>query len=237
MSLTSYFIVRGYLRIGVTWDTGRAEETFRQRTCVQLLWIYALATRPRTGTGAAANYFSRTGKVKSKAKELGIEPPQDDQIRRAFEELKRVDMVGPNEKRGPFFRDDKPEYIKLTRVGKNVINEVHSREEIRRILEQEIGVEIDEDPEWWPEEYDEENAEVVMYATSPRPDDDSESFEVDVVARFSCDRCGGEIEHEYSTTYPGGAYGEYVEVECPNSDCGMEWKHLRGSVYDEIEPV
>lgn len=219
----------------VTWDKDEAKSVFEQRNQVELLWIYALAVRPRTGTGAAQNYYSVTGKVQSKAKELGVDFPDDGELKQAFESLIRSDMLGPEGDVNSFIVGDKPEYIKLTRVGKNIINEVHSRESINRILKAELGVDFNEAEEWWPEEYDDDNAEVIMYTKSPRPDDDSGSYELEITAEFDCECCGADIEHEYSAEWPGEAYAQYAETDCPG--CGTEWRHLKGQVYRRPKPV
>lgn len=216
----------------MTWSEEAARRTFERLDHVQLLWIYALSTRPRAGTGKARNYHSVTGKVKSKAKDLGVDQPDDDEIRRAFKSLTNSRILGPEGRSDTFILGDKKEYVKTTRVGKNIINEIHGRESIRQELEAELGVDTGEE-EWWPDEYDPEDAGVRMTTTTPRPDDDADSYDIDVTAEFDCARCGEEISHRYTVTYPDEAYAAKISVDCDG--CGTTWRHWKGNVYDDPE--
>ena len=220
----------------MSWDEESARRTFERRSRVELLWIRALAERPSTGPGKARNFHSVTGKVRSIAKQLDVEEPAGDEVKRAFDGLRNATIRGPEGNYNSFILGDKEDYVKLTRVGKNIVNEVHSRETICRVLEEEIGVEFEEGERWWPEKYDESAAEIIVYTTSDRPEDDSGSYQLEATAEFYCEQCGANIEHKYPVLYPDEAWSDHVAVECPNDDCDITWRHMKGNVYDRPEP-
>lgn len=56
-------------------------------------------------------------------------------------------------------------------------------------------------------------------------DHGSGSSELEITTEFDCECCGADIERECSAEWPGEAYAQHVETDCPGcrTDCMTDW--------------
>lgn len=221
--------------LAVDSDQGTAEAIYENLGREASFWLLVLAEKGNVGTGAAANYSTYPGAIKSYAKKGGI-TLDDDEIRRGFKRLKRVEVelqTGASDI--IVVDDDRQDYIKLTNVGYTLQTELQTRPEVRKNLRQKLGMETGEEVEdlqLWPPELNEEAGEITIYATSDLPDDTSDSFEVEVTAKFECDCdwCENTVEHSYKFVHPDESWSKTVQTEC--SDCSTKWEHKAGDIFN-----
>lgn len=220
-------------------DQGTAEAIFEHLGREASFWLLVLAEKGDVGKGPAGNYYDFVGGIKSYAREGGIDL-DDDEIRRGFKRLKRVEVELPTGASGTVMpNDDRQDYIKLTNVGYTLQTQIQTRPEIRKSLRQKLGMEAEDDEDdgqLWPPEIDREDREIKMYVTSDLPEDTSESFELEVTAKFECGRdwCDNTVEHTYTFVYPDEAWSKMVQTEC--SACSTKWKYKPGYVYEHESP-
>lgn len=219
----------------VAWDNDAVREIVSQLGRVPSLWLLAMSKVPRVGTGRARNYHVFPGKIKSVAKDLGADVPDDAEIRQAFQRLTRSTLETPDGRSDTIILGDKPDYVKLTDHGITLLAIIDNSCELKQFVKKTAGGQLEDDQEadWWPEFGGEvpEDAPVQFRAVSDPPPEGTDRYTLDVVARFLCPEpsCRERLKHEYSIMYPDEAYTKDVSVECP--ECGQAWKHKAGYPY------
>jgi len=220
----------------VSWEDDIVLQILEQLGREATLWVLTLSEGRSVGTGRAGHYKEFTGGIKSFAKEHGIDPPEDDKIREGFRRLERVEFPDTEGRRDSVIEGDKPDYVKLTDHGITLVKLVSNRENLRKSVKENIGIEVDEESDgWWPRDYHPDNVTIQMEAISERPDDAPEEYEIEVEAQFICTRCKETVEHSYSFVEPTEAWSERVQTHC--EECGMGWEHQAGNPYDNPDSV
>lgn len=220
----------------MSWDNDRVLEIVEGLGQDAALWLLALSNVRGVGTGRARNYHVFPGKIKSTAKELGIDIPQEDQIRDGFDRLRRVTFATPDGRRDTVILGDKPDYVKLTDHGLTLVKLIDSKPQLQEGVKEILGAVVEEDAEtgWWPDDMP-SDAPIQLKATSPETQE--RPCELETVAEFPCPHsdCNNDISHSYRFVYPNEAWTKDVEVTCPR--CDQCWKHTVGNPWDNPEPV
>jgi DNA-directed RNA polymerase subunit M/transcription elongation factor TFIIS len=183
----------------------------------------------------ARNYSTFPGKIKSYAKGNEIEIPEENDIRAGYKRLRRAEITHPEEGRDTVIVGDKLDYIKLTDHGLTLVTQIDSSEELEKDVKRQIGVETDEQEDWWPHDYDSDDASVSLKAISDRPADNAEEYEIEAVAEFTCPRCRSTVTHSYTFKEPDDTWSKKVSTTC--LECDIEWEHIAGNPYTEPRPI
>lgn len=218
------------------WENDRVLEIVEGLGQDAALWLLALSDVRGVGTGRARNYHVFPGKIKSTAKELGIDVPQEDKIRDGFDRLKRVKFATSDGRTDTVILGDKPDYVKLTDHGLTLVKLIDSKPDLQQDVKEFLGavVEQEEEDGWWPDDIP-SGAPVQLTAISAETQD--WPCELETVAEFSCPHsdCDEDVNHAYKFVYPNEAWTKDMEVKCPG--CEQGWKHAAGDPWDEPEPV
>ena len=198
----------------VTWDKSAVLRARERLERGGTLWLLVLCSRRSVGTGMADNMHHYFGTIKSYAKEQDINPPDDPEINQGFQNLVNKRVENTEGSRNSVIVGDKPDYVKLTTLGQDLLKTIGNNDEIRSAVKQSIGIELDQPPEsWWPQTYDWDNAKIHFETTSKRPPDDADEFEIEAVAEFSCPRCNAEIKHSYTVQFWTETYTQLCTLE------------------------
>lgn len=192
------------------------------------LWILYLAGNTDVGVGKTSDFHTQKSSVKSYATTHGIPEPDDPIIKEGYRNLSRKTVIDADGNRGCINNQHKPDILSLTSIGKGLMATVDNDQRIEYALKESIGIEIDEDPDpWWPGEGPNKSMAIYLRTFADRSVLDAEKAELDVIATFSCLRCGAEIEHEYTVTMTEGYLAEgwsrIVTTDCEN--CGLAHEH------------
>ncbi|WP_130501988.1 hypothetical protein [Natrinema hispanicum] len=188
----------------------------------------------KAGKNMARNYNNFPGKIQSYAKSHDIEIPDESEIRGGYKRLRRAQIPDLQGSTDTVILGDKEDYIKLTDHGLTLVTLIDSHEDLRREVKRQIGVEVDQEEPWWPHEYNEDEAAIRMEATSERPSEDTEEYEIEAKAEFICPCCESEVTHTYTFEEPVETWSKTVWTDCPG--CEIEWSHIAGNPHQKPEP-
>lgn len=187
------------------------------------IWLLVVAERRDVGPNVGSTKSHYHGKIEAFCKEHDIELPD---IEDGYNRLLRVQFPGPRDMGLQTVRKRKSdrEYFKLTSTGLTLSKELSTDSEFRKWVKQQVGVEEEEEPEpWLPGGGPIEDAPIYIECVNGPFED--EEFTDEMIASFDCGRCGRKVRHRYEASFPD-AYGQQVEVECPQ--CGTTWRHYQG---------
>ena len=214
------------------------------------LWLLALCETRSAGPKITQDVYQYFGKIKSYAKNHGIEQPTDPEIKQGYQNLVNRTIVDSDGHRGPIFRDDKSgsEIVRFTTLGKDLRKTIEGNEGIKREVQEEIGVEFDEPPSpWWPESpdgepTDQDGTKVTLQTTTEHPPDSTNEYEIEATAIFGCQKCGDEVSHSYTVEYwfeescfAPKHYSRSVTATCDN--CGQTYEHMAVDPYHPITAI
>lgn len=215
----------------MAWNTEQIKELLRDLGPVATIWLLAIIEK-NIGVNKAHNYTVFPGKIKSIAKDFDRQPPGDDEISRAFKDLKRRPITTPDGSADVIVIGDKQEYVKLTDHGLTLVTLIDNNPEIEEFIEGFLGEKSVEDTDWFPAPNPDE-ATVTLRATSEQPSESTDRFEVEAVAEFDClyPDCEGEIAKDYSFTHPDETWSKKIEAEC--EECDQAWEFVAGNAHEE----
>jgi predicted nucleic acid-binding Zn ribbon protein len=225
----------------VPWSDEQIRSIIQHFDSEALLWLLIMhrgdgSTGVHVGPQKARNAVKLYSKVQAYARSHGMDPPPDEkQIKQGYKRLLRVSINHPDLGKASAIKGDKIDYLKLTGVGQRLVTRIHTESNLKELAKSEAGLDVDAEPEpKWPEEYDRDDATVVMVPTEVVSDRDV-PFQLPTHAEFECPICFESVAHEYVFEYPTQAWSDNVETEC--EACGSQLRHLMGHPYCQIEHI
>lgn len=224
----------------VTWDEDSTRGVAETVGLGGAIWTLYLALESPVGAARTSDFHSEAGSVKSYAKRIGLEEPNDPVVKEGYKNISRKNVVDADGNYGVINKQDKPHIVRLSSLGVELAAAIDNNEEIENSIKKFIGADYDkvQDP-WWPVSPPDRSNEIYLRTFSDRSLREDEEAEIHVIATFDCLRCGSEIEHEYSITLNNGnpvnGWSRSVEAEC--GDCGLMHEHKVGDPHEKPSPI
>lgn len=223
------------------WSEEEVRNIVERLDPMALLWLLIMhrgegSTGVQVGPNAASNAVKLYGKVRSYAKNRGVNPPPNEKrIKQGYKHLLRVHISHPNLGTNSIVKGDKIDYLKLTSVGKRLVTRIHTEPSLKEFVKLEAGLDVDVEPEpKWPDEYDNDNVTIVMTPTEAISNLEP-PFQLPTRAEFACPICSESLVNEYTFEYPTDAWSKYATTTC--GECSTRLRHKVGNLYAKVEPV
>lgn len=204
------------------------------------LWILHLAGNTEVGIGKTSDYHTQEGSVRSYAKDQGLEDPGVQKVRIGYQNLCRKSVTDAMGNSGSILRQDKPDIVRLTSLGKDLMRTINSDRRIENSVKQSIGVETDAPPEpWWPGNGPQDSFEVFLHTYADRSVLDESHATIEAQAEFECTCCGETVESNFELTLEDGimveAWGRKIQTQCEN--CMVEFQYSAANPHEKPDPV
>jgi len=218
----------------VPWDQEDIKRILDKLDPIPILWLLIMSRENgqgvHIGTEKARNAVKLYSKVRAYAKNNGWDPPPDEkQVKQGYSKLNRVPIFHPDLGRKTVIKGDKPDYLKLTSVGKRLVTRIHAESDIKDHAKEIAELDVDTSDPDWPIDFDDPTVDLEPLCEYP---EDQETYTLETRARFECPKCRESVCHTYSFEYPTEAWSKDVTTECGN--CNMEWSHKAGNPHSKI---
>lgn len=202
------------------------------------LWLLYLAGNTDVGIGKTSDFHTQKSSVRSYAKDQNLNDPGVPVVKEGYQNLCGKTVVDADENAGTILRQDKPEIVRLTPLGKSLLQTIDSDDRIEICVKEAIGIESEQEDPWWPGKGPLDSSPVKLYTYADRSALDQSEAEIQAHATFPCPYCEEEIENDFQLTLQEGiivdGWGQKVDATCES--CGNDFLHSAADPYTRPEP-